>query len=140
MQNTHIYPRLTLASVVYTADLPILEAKKKIEQQSGLALNMRKLDVFQTAARVFLDYKILQWRCDQMEDSAASTQLKDILWDQAHERNAQFLYDKFTGLEALWIKLGQYLSSRADIMPEPYLKILSKCQGWFLFILLALFI
>ena len=28
----------------------------------------------------------------------------------------------------LWVKLGQYLSSRADVMPQEYLDVLGKCQ------------
>ena len=32
------------------------------------ALLFRKVQVFGTAARVFADYKILKWRCDQMDE------------------------------------------------------------------------
>jgi aarF domain-containing kinase len=31
-------------------------------------------------------------------------------------------------LEGLWVKAGQYMSSRADIMPQEYLTVLAKCQ------------
>ena len=93
---------------------------------SGLA--WRRVEVYTAAARVFADYKICQWRCNQLGDSLESEVLSDELWNDAHERNANYLYNKFVSLAALWVKLGQYLSSRADIMPEPYLKVLSKCQ------------
>ena len=120
--------KMTSYPNAYAADISKLESSSSSSGSSAIALNLRKFDIFQTAARVFLDYKVLSWRCDQMEDTPEASRAKDELWERAHERNAQFLYDKFTSLEALWIKLGQYLSSRADIMPEPYLKILSKCQ------------
>ena len=95
---------------------------------SSISLTYRMYDVFYTATRVFADYKIVQYRCDQIDDTEDGEKLKDKIWDEAHERNAQFLYSKFVSLAGLWIKLGQYLSSRADIMPDPYLKVLSKCQ------------
>ena len=86
----------------------------------------RRGQVFYTAARVFMDYKIVQWRCNQMTDVDESV-ITDI-WNEAHERNAKFLGSKFISLEGLWVKLGQYLSSRADVMPDAYLRVLAKCQ------------
>ena len=86
----------------------------------------RRGQVFYTAARVFVDYKIVQWRCNQMTDVDEKV-ITDI-WNEAHERNAKFLGNKFISLEGLWVKLGQYLSSRADVMPDAYLRVLSKCQ------------
>ena len=67
---------------------------------------------------------------------ADEAEINDI-WNQAHERNAVFLGSKFISLEGLWVKLGQYLSSRADVMPDPYLRVLAKCQ---VTILLRLFL
>jgi hypothetical protein len=87
----------------------------------------RRSQVFYTAARVFADYKICQWRCNQM-GTDADEDVVNAIWNQTHERNAKFLGDKFISLEGLWVKLGQYLSSRADVMPEPYLRVLAKCQ------------
>ena len=86
----------------------------------------RRGQVFYTAARVFADYKYVQWRCNQMQNADEAV-ITDI-WNKAHERNAEFLGSKFISLEGLWVKLGQYLSSRADVMPDPYLRVLSKCQ------------
>ncbi|GJN39271.1 hypothetical protein PR202_gb28378 [Eleusine coracana subsp. coracana] len=31
-------------------------------------------------------------------------------------------------LEGLWVKLGQYLSTRADVLPEPYINVLKQLQ------------
>ena len=91
-------------------------------------LFLRKVEVFCIATRVFSDYKLLAWRCAQIDDTAEGEARKDLLWEEAHTRNAAYLYEKFSKLEALWIKLGQYLSSRADVMPAPYLRELAKCQ------------
>ena len=117
-----------MANSIQSLDaLPVLKSSRgMVFVKSNLLL--RKLEIFSTAARVFADYKILQWKCDNMEDTPINDLRKETLWNEAHDRNAKFLFEKFTNLEALWIKLGQYLSSRADIMPEPYLKVLSQCQ------------
>ena len=42
--------------------------------------------------------------------------------------NARKVLDTFISLGPVYIKLGQWLSSRADILPQPYLEELSKLQ------------
>ncbi|NNL58697.1 MAG: AarF/ABC1/UbiB kinase family protein [Nitrosopumilus sp.] len=42
--------------------------------------------------------------------------------------NAKKVLDTFISLGPVYIKLGQWLSSRADILPQPYLEELSKLQ------------
>ena len=96
---------------------------------SQISLASRRFQVYTTSLKVFSDYKICQWRCNQiLGTSAEEEDLKNKLWDEAHERNSLYLYNKFVSLEALWVKLGQYLSSRGDILPTPYLVHMSKCQ------------
>ena len=43
-------------------------------------------------------------------------------------KNARRTLDAFVSLGPVYIKLGQWLSSRADILPQPYLEELSKLQ------------
>ena len=43
-------------------------------------------------------------------------------------KNARKALDAFISLGPVYIKLGQWLSSRADILPQPYLEELSKLQ------------
>lgn len=45
-----------------------------------------------------------------------------------YRRNAQRALDAFISLGPVYIKLGQWLSSRADILPQPYMDELSKLQ------------
>ncbi len=47
---------------------------------------------------------------------------------QQFRKNAQNVLDTFISLGPVYIKLGQWLSSRADILPQPYLEELSKLQ------------
>ncbi|KAI8570663.1 hypothetical protein RHMOL_Rhmol01G0053500 [Rhododendron molle] len=37
------------------------------------------------------------------------------LWERLHERNAKRVLSSIIELEGLWVKLGQYLSTRADV-------------------------
>ena len=82
--------------------------------------------VFYTAAVLFADYKLCQWRCNQLPIN--DEEGINAIWSSTHKRNARFLLSTFLGLEGLWVKLGQYLSSRADVMPQEYLDVLGKCQ------------
>ncbi|HJJ22205.1 MAG TPA: AarF/ABC1/UbiB kinase family protein [Nitrosopumilus sp.] len=43
-------------------------------------------------------------------------------------KNARKVLDTFISLGPVYIKLGQWLSSRADILPQPYLEELAKLQ------------
>jgi predicted unusual protein kinase regulating ubiquinone biosynthesis (AarF/ABC1/UbiB family) len=43
-------------------------------------------------------------------------------------KNARKVLNTFISLGPVYIKLGQWLSSRADILPQPYLEELSKLQ------------
>ena len=43
-------------------------------------------------------------------------------------KNARKALDAFISLGPVYIKLGQWLSSRADILPQPYLEELAKLQ------------
>jgi len=45
-----------------------------------------------------------------------------------YRKNARRVLNTFISLGPVYIKLGQWLSSRADILPQPYLEELSKLQ------------
>ena len=48
------------------------------------------------------------------------------MWSQVHERNAVRLTMQIKRLRGFWVKVGQYLSSRADVMPVEYLRELAS--------------
>ncbi len=52
---------------------------------------------------------------------------KDIDTEQ-YRKNARKVLNTFITLGPVYIKLGQWLSSRADILPQPYLEELAKLQ------------
>ena len=47
---------------------------------------------------------------------------------EKYRKNAQKVLDTFISLGPVYIKLGQWLSSRADILPQPYMEELAKLQ------------
>ncbi|GAB4854107.1 hypothetical protein Ancab_022690 [Ancistrocladus abbreviatus] len=84
----------------------------------------RRMKVFGMALLIYLDYKALQ----QRDKWISSKSKKAALWQKAHERNAKRVLDLMLELEGLWVKLGQYLSTRADVLPGAYINLLKQLQ------------
>ena len=53
---------------------------------------------------------------------------KNQIDSEQFRKNARKILNTFISLGPVYIKLGQWLSSRADILPQPYLEELSKLQ------------
>ena len=64
----------------------------------------------------------------QQREKWASSAKKSALWEKAHERNARRVHKLIIELEGLWVKFGQYLSTRADVLPEAYISRLKQLQ------------
>ncbi len=56
------------------------------------------------------------------------SQEKNQIDSEQFRKNARKVLNTFISLGPVYIKLGQWLSSRADILPQPYLEELSKLQ------------
>ena len=56
------------------------------------------------------------------------SQGQDRADSERFRRNARKVLEAFVSLGPVYIKLGQWLSSRADILPQPYLEELAKLQ------------
>lgn len=116
--------------------LPSSSSKKRREP-SLLSKQWRRFTVFRVALQVFVDYKLAGRRAKRVKktlgldvDDPDSDDHPDIqaLWSEVHTRTAQQLLQKIQSLEGLWVKVGQYLSSRADVMPPEYLLTLGELQ------------
>ncbi|KAL8238991.1 hypothetical protein R6Q59_015558 [Mikania micrantha] len=83
----------------------------------------RRVKVFTLAFFIYMDYKTLQ----QIEKLTKRSK-RDSLWEKAHERNAKRVLKLIVKLEGLWVKMGQYLSTRADVLPEVYIRLLKQLQ------------
>lgn len=64
----------------------------------------------------------------QQREKWTSRTKRSIIWERAHERNAKRVLSLIMELEGLWVKLGQYLSTRADVLPEAYICVLKQLQ------------
>ncbi|KAG8656749.1 hypothetical protein MANES_03G001800v8 [Manihot esculenta] len=80
----------------------------------------RRVRVFAVAVMIYLDYK--------QRDKWTIKSKKAALWEKAHERNAKRVLNLMIELEGLWVKLGQYLSTRADVLPPSYISLLKQLQ------------
>ncbi|CAN1324096.1 Probable serine/threonine-protein kinase abkD [Linum perenne] len=83
----------------------------------------RRMRVFALSIWIYLDYKALQQR-----EKWTSPNKRVDLWEKAHERNAKRLLNLMIQLEGLWVKFGQYLSTRADVLPRAYINLLKQLQ------------
>lgn len=83
----------------------------------------RRMKVFTLAFIIYMDYKALQQREKFIRKSKRAA-----LWERLHERNAKRVLSLMIELEGLWVKLGQYLSTRADVLPKAYITQLQQLQ------------
>lgn len=64
----------------------------------------------------------------QQRDKWTTKTKRADLWEKAHERNAKRVLNLMVELEGLWVKLGQYLSTRADVLPPAFISLLKQLQ------------
>lgn len=81
------------------------------------SISLRQSNIFLTHKQAV--QKRVQW---------VSTGKKSAIWTKTHERNARRVLNLMIELEGLWVKMGQYLSTRADVLPEPYINVLKQLQ------------
>ncbi|KAL9265425.1 hypothetical protein AKJ16_DCAP17483, partial [Drosera capensis] len=84
----------------------------------------RRVKVFGLVLLIYMDYKALQQRGKWFKSKAK----KDAVWKKAHDRNAKRVLQLMIELEGLWVKLGQYLSTRVDVLPVAYINLLKQLQ------------
>lgn len=82
----------------------------------------RRATVIRTAARIYLGYKRTQWRARRRPGDA------EALWERQHERSARLLYETAVSLKGLYIKSGQFIGTRSDLVPMAYVRWLSRLQ------------
>jgi ubiquinone biosynthesis protein len=73
--------------------------------------------------RVLLSYKLLALR-----SAFSSPALRKERFKRLHAKNAYMLRERMIAMRGVLIKIGQFLSSRVDILPEEYTNELSKLQ------------
>src|SRR2546428_2831529 len=75
------------------------------------------------AARIRLGYRSLASKRKRLSEDEYDRRLR-----LHHLRSANRLYDGVLRLQGLMIKIGQTIGSRADLVPEEYVRVLSRLQ------------
>lgn len=99
----------------------------------------RRCTIFWVALRVFLEYKWAGRNAKRLKTKLGLPSTDDdpdsddhpqivALWNDVHARNAARLLRQIKALAGFWVKVGQYLSTRADILPPEYCESLSELQ------------
>jgi aarF domain-containing kinase len=84
---------------------------------------------FWVAGVLYFNYRMLRVKTAAMTAAGTMSEAEsEMAWDDCHKVHAIFMYESIVELQGWWVKAGQYLSSRADVMPTPYLSQLSKLQ------------
>ena len=75
----------------------VVESVSGVRVSTSSSLIFRKAQVFYTAAVLFADYKLCQWRCNQLPIN--DEEGVNAIWSATHKRNSRFLLSTFLGLE-----------------------------------------
>jgi len=59
----------SLSSPISLVDKLLKEQNVNYESKNSISLLFRKYEIFAIATRLFCDYKLVSWRCEQIDDS-----------------------------------------------------------------------
>ena len=121
--------------------LPAALAYAGSSNSDSAQLFRRRMRVYGLGASVFFDYKLTEWFTSAgargMRDGEEAAgggaggleaQQHGIVWQTLHRRNSKRVMQLMLDLRGLWVKAGQYLSSRPDVMPDEYIDLMSSLQ------------
>jgi hypothetical protein len=103
----------------------------------GWKLFPRAVRVYFLAGVIIGSYKLLE---KQAKWFNWSEELSERRWDEAHEKLSLITYKHTVELQGFWIKLGQYMASRGDIMPPQWVVIIEQLYTFCHFICLSIVI
>ena len=83
----------------------------------------RSARVARTGARIYFGYKLTARKVRKLSPTAA-----DAEWAHRHEQFAESLYQLAIDLKGLYVKTGQFIGTRSDIVPPQYSRSLSRLQ------------
>ena len=87
-----------------------------------LSLVFRYVRVSMLFTRVLIVYKYTS----VIRTRHASAPTRRRVWSTFHEWLGAILFSEMTSLGGLWLKVGQYLASRSDMVPDPIIAHLSQ--------------
>ena len=83
----------------------------------------RSARVARTGAQIYIGYKRTQRRARKLPAASAAEE-----WERRHEQFAELLYHLAVDLKGMYIKTAQFVGTRADLVPAPYTRSLSRLQ------------
>ncbi|KAL8431586.1 hypothetical protein Efla_000632 [Eimeria flavescens] len=69
-----------------------------------------------------------KWRVAQARGRSLPQEKQAAYWEQRHEHFANLVWDNIKELKGWWVKVGQFLSTRSDLLPQQYIHHLIKLQ------------
>lgn len=83
----------------------------------------RSARVARTGAAIYLGYKRTARKVRNLPEEQAAAE-----WDRRHEQFAESLYELAIDLKGLYVKTGQFIGTRSDVVPIQYTRSLSRLQ------------
>ena len=83
----------------------------------------RRVQVYGAAFYIYRQYQAFEKEAEGLRGDAL-----DEHWERAHEKLAGVAVWHATSLLGLWVKLAQFMSSRRDVLPDPWVRALATLQ------------
>jgi aarF domain-containing kinase len=84
----------------------------------------RSTEFWWRAGSIYCSYKWSQFFIGALGRLGALN--RDAAWSSQHERASKAMYNMCSEMRGFLIKAGQFLATRADFLPEPFIRRLSK--------------
>ena len=86
--------------------------------------------VLRTARVLLLAWYVrhLYRRAERRAKAAKDKGEEDEIWDACDDQVSRLICGQMISLQGVWIKLGQFLSTRADVMPDVWVENLKRLQ------------
>ncbi|KEP65509.1 UNVERIFIED_CONTAM: ABC1 family protein [Hammondia hammondi] len=68
------------------------------------------------------------WKVSQARARALPKEEQAEFWEQRHEHFANVIWENIKELRGWWVKVGQFMSTRSDLLPQQYIHHLVKLQ------------
>ncbi|CAM9980398.1 unnamed protein product [Pylaiella littoralis] len=115
--------KLRVSPAVYWAIMALVVVCLREHHRRTRGVLLRRVKTFCLAGTFIFVLKMTQKFTQGMSlDDSAKT------WEDTHKLLAPYVYRSILDIAGMWVKTGQYLSSRADVMPQPYIDELCKLQ------------
>lgn len=92
-----------------------------------VSLAWRSAKVLWLAWNLRRQHKIAERQGDAAH-AAGDYKLEEEIWDAFNHRTSMLVCQQMIALQGVWIKLGQFLSTRADILPDSWVEQLKTLQ------------